>query len=98
MIMCRKYKTYFNRVLLPTPAKYYKEQRLKLTGGSEWKNAKCPFHDDHQPSLRIRLDTGCFKCMACGTKGHDVLAFHRLRYNLSFKEAAIELGAWEESI
>jgi len=54
----------------------------------------CPFHDDHNPSLRVRLDTGGFKCMACGARGGDVLSFHMKRYGLSFKQAAKDLGAW----
>lgn len=86
---------YFRRDLLPTPGEYYREQGLKLTGGSEWKNAICPFHHDTKPSLRIRLETGAFRCMACGARGGDVLDFHRLRYGLRFQDAAMQLGAWE---
>lgn len=85
----------FRRDLLPTPAEYFKTQGVKLTGGGEWKNAVCPFHDDTRPSLRVRLDTGGFRCMVCGAHGGDVLAFHRLRTGLPFKSAARALGAWE---
>lgn len=85
----------FKRNLLPVPADYYHEQGLKLLGGSEWKNALCPFHDDSKPSLRVRLDTGGFRCMVCGAKGGDVLAFHMQRHGLRFIEAAKSLGAWE---
>ena len=85
----------FIRSNLQPPSTYFKEQGLKLTGGGEWKNALCPFHDDSKPSLRVRLDTGGFKCMACGTHGGDVLSFHMQRYGLSFKQAAKNLGAWE---
>ncbi len=85
----------FIRSNLQSPATYFKEQGLKLTGGGEWKDALCPFHDDHQPSLRVRLDSGGFKCMACGAHGGDVLSFHMLRYGLNFKQAAKDLGAWE---
>lgn len=87
--------SYFRRDLLPNPPKYYREQGLKLTGGGEWKNALCPFHGDTRPSLRIRLETGAFRCMACGAHGGDVLDFHRQRYRLGFRETAIQLGAWE---
>src|SRR5689334_9288677 len=66
----------FNRNLLPQPAEYFKSQGLSLTGGGEWKNALCPFHNDTKPSLRVRLDTGGFRCMVCRAKGGDVLAFH----------------------
>jgi len=84
----------FNKSALQRPANYFKEQGLKLTGGGEWKNAVCPFHDDHQPSLRVRLDSGGFKCMACGAHGGDVLSFHMQRYGLGFIAAAKQLGVW----
>jgi CHC2-type zinc finger protein len=66
----------FKRDRLPNPAEYFCEQGLKLTGSGEWKSALCPFHNDTRPSLRVRLDTGAFRCMTCGAKGGDVLAFH----------------------
>jgi len=68
---------------------------LKLTGGGERKSAICPFHDNTRPSLRVRLDTGGFRCMTCDAKGGDVLAFHMRRHGLHFIEAAKALGAWE---
>ena len=84
----------FNKSALQRPANYFKEQGLKLTGGGEWKNAVCPFHQDTHPSLRIRIDTGGFRCMACGAHGGDVLSFHMQRYGLGFIAAAKQLGAW----
>lgn len=87
----------FKRALLPNPAEYFKAQRLKLTGGGEWKSGICPFHQDTHPSLRVRLDTGAFRCMVCGAHGGDVLAFHRLITGLPFVRAAKDLGAWEEA-
>jgi len=86
----------FDRNLLPNPAEYYHSKGLKFTGGGEWKSAVCPFHADKRPSLRVRLDSGGFRCMACGVHGGDVLSFHMQRYNMSFKQAAIELGAWRD--
>ena len=91
------YKSGFDRNLLPNPYNYFTEQGLKLTGGGEWKQALCLFHKDTKPSLRVRLDSGSFCCMACGAKGGDVLAFHMLRYGMGFKEAAKSLGAWRQS-
>lgn len=85
----------FKRAHLPSPSKYYQGQGLKLKGGGEWKNAVCPFHEDTKPSLRIRIDSGGFRCMACGVRGGDVLAFHMQRHGLRFIEAAKALGAWE---
>ena len=86
----------FRREWLPRPDEYYRSQGLKLTGGGEWKSALCPFHDDKRPSLRLRLDSGGFRCMACGVHGGDVLAFHMQLHNLGFIEAAKDLRAWEK--
>lgn len=85
----------FRRERLPDPYTYFTAQGLKVTGGLEWKSARCPFHNDTKPSLRLRIDSGGFRCMVCGAHGGDVLAFHMLRYKLPFRAAAIELGAWE---
>ncbi len=87
----------FKRERLPNPVEYYREQGLKLVGGGGWKSAVCPFHQDTTPSLRVRIETGAFRCMVCGTHGGDVLAFHMQRHGLRFIEAARALGAWEES-
>ncbi len=86
--------TNFNKSALQRPAAYFKEQGLKLSGGGEWKTAICPFHNDHNPSLSVRLDTGGFRCFACGAHGGDTISFHMQRYKLSFKQAAKDLGAW----
>lgn len=85
----------FRRDRLPSPAEYYRKQGLKLTGAGEWQSARCPFHIDANPSLRVRLNRGAFRCMTCGARAGDVLDFHRQRYHLSFIEAAKALGAWE---
>jgi hypothetical protein len=92
----KKYKSTFNRNLLPCPGEYYRNQGLKLTGGGEWKSAICPFHKDKNPSLRLRLDSGGFRCMVCGAHGGDVLAFHMQLHKLNFMSAARALGALEE--
>ncbi|MGH8574443.1 MAG: CHC2 zinc finger domain-containing protein, partial [Gammaproteobacteria bacterium] len=84
----------FRRDRLPNPAEYFREQGLRLTGGGEWKSAACPFHDDTTPSLRVHMERGAFKCMTCGAKGGDVLAYHMNRHGLSFIDAAKALGTW----
>ena len=85
----------YRRDLLPCPADYFAARGLKLAGRGEWRNAICPFHNDTRPSLRVRIETGAFRCMVCGAHGSDVLAFHMLRHGLRFIEAAKSLGAWE---
>jgi len=85
----------FNRAALPAPALYYAAHGLKLKGHGAWRDAVCPFHEDTKPSLRVRLETGAFRCMVCGAHGGDVLAFHMQRTGLGFKAAAQALGAWK---
>jgi DNA primase len=91
------YKKKFNRRKLPTPREYYFEiEKIRLRiGDNGWALAICPFHDDCRPSLSINLNNGGFICHACDVSGGNVLDYHMERHKLSFKEAAIELGAWE---
>ena len=83
----------FRKNQLPNPSEYFSVQGLNLIGGGEWRSAICPFHEDNKPSLRIRIENGAFRCLACGEKGGDILAFHQKRYGLAFKDAARALGA-----
>lgn len=84
----------FQRDRLPSPVTYYAEQGLPLSGRGAWRSALCPFHRDTRPSLRVRVETGAFRCMVCGAHGGDVLAFHMQRHGLRFIEAAKALDAW----
>ena len=90
-------KNIFDPRLLPAPGTYYHEQDLTLSGGGEWRSSLCPFHDDTNPSLRIHIGSGGFKCMACGAHGGDVLAFHMQKYQLPFIQAVKQLGAWRSN-
>jgi hypothetical protein len=89
------YKSGFDRDRLPISTKYYPAQGMELKGKGAWRDAVCPFHTDTKPSLRVRLETGAFRCMVCSAHGGDVLSFHMQRYGLTFKAAAIALGAWK---
>lgn len=85
----------FDRQALPSSLEYYPAQGIKLRGQGAWRDAVCPFHEDTRPSLRIRVETGAFRCMVCGARGGDVLAFHRRLNGFGFVEAARALGAWK---
>jgi DNA primase len=85
---------HFDRARLPSVQSYFSSCGIRLRGGGAWRDANCPFHDDHRPSLRVRADTGAFRCMACGAHGGDLLAFHMQRTGKRFVEAARDLGAW----
>lgn len=77
---------------LPHPERYFLEQGLVLSGKGEWATALCPFHPDARPSLRVHRGKGCFRCMSCGAKGANILAFHCLKYDLPRSAAARELA------
>jgi DNA primase len=84
----------FSRDRLPHPKVYFSSIGLRLIGKGAWRSAVCPFHDDAKPSLRVHVESGAFRCMACGSHGGDVLAFHIQRTGKGFVQAARELGAW----
>lgn len=81
---------------LQTPLSYLTEREL-LAGRprGEWAAIRCPVHksgaEDH-PSMRVSLVDGHFKCHACGAKGGDIVALHRLITGLSFTAAVCDLG------
>ena len=48
--------------------------------------AKCPFHDDTNPSMHISPEKQIFKCFVCGTSG-NAIGFVIKYEHLSFREA-----------
>lgn len=50
--------------------------------------ARCPFHDDHHPSLKLGRG---FHCFGCGAQG-DVLTFTALLFGISGGSAARKLS------
>lgn len=85
----------FDRSHLPHPADFYASEGIKLLGTGAWRNALCVFHKDSRPSMRVFYQTGAFRCMVCGARGRDVVAFHMQRHGLRFVDSAKALGAWE---
>jgi hypothetical protein len=70
--------------------------RLTRPDRKGWAKGNCPFHRSKSgTSFSFNVVTGAFHCFGCGVHGGDVLQFVRLRYGLSFKEAAMRLGAWD---
>jgi hypothetical protein len=85
-----------DRASLPTPLRYLADAGL-LTGRTraEWATIRCPAHkggDERHPSMSVSLADGHFRCHACGAKGGDLIALHRLRTGASFRQAVAELG------
>ena len=48
--------------------------------------AKCPFHDDTNPSMHISPEKQIFKCFVCGTSG-NAFGFVMKFEHISFQEA-----------
>lgn len=94
MTYATKTRGRFSRKALPNTISYYEAQQIQLKGGGAWRDAICPFHPDTKPSLRVNVERGGYRCMVCGARGGDVLAFHMQRHRLGFIEAAKQLGAW----
>ena len=84
----------FVRNALPPAIPYYQSQGIEPKGKGAWLDALCVFHKDTKPSLRINVEKGAYRCMACGARGGDILAFHMHRHGLGFIAAAKELNAW----
>ena len=57
--------------------------------GAGWV-ARCPAHDDHNPSMRVTPAKGLFHCMSCGAAG-NAIQFVAKKENLTVKEAALRL-------
>ena len=51
--------------------------------------ARCPFHEDHNPSMKV---DDRFYCFGCGTSG-DVIDFTARLFGISLKNAAQKLSA-----
>jgi DNA primase catalytic core len=50
----------------------------------------CPFHDDHEPSLRVTAGKGVFRCMVCKATGNAV-QFVARKEGLTLREAGFKL-------
>ena len=59
--------------------------------GCEWVG-KCPFHDDHTPSLYVNADRSVYLCRACGASG-DVFRWVMSTQQLEFLPAVEWLAA-----
>lgn len=51
--------------------------------------AKCPFHNDSHPSMKIYKDS--YHCFSCNSHG-DIFSFVQDMDNITFKEAFLSLG------
>lgn len=82
--------------LIPDPVSYYTAQVLRLTPRGRQRMGECPVHGGSD-SLSVDTASGRWLCFACGAKGGDMLDLHRQAHRLSLRDAARELGCWDEA-
>ena len=58
--------------------------------GANWAG-RCPFHDDHDPSMNVNPVLGIYKCFVCGAGG-DVFKFVMEHEHIGFLEALEQLA------
>lgn len=51
----------------------------------------CPFHDDHNPSMKVSPNRGTYHCYSCDAKG-DAIKFVQEKERVSFPEAVRRLA------
>jgi DNA primase len=67
------------------------KEGIELRKGGKAYTSRCPFHDDHNPSLSVYPDSNRFICFGCGEKG-DAIDFIKKLKGFSFKYALAYLG------
>lgn len=78
---------------LPNPEPYYRANVAKLgkANGGGWAQGVCPFHEDRNASLSVKVaERGNWKCFA-GCGGGDLVSFHMRRAGLDFADAVRDL-------
>ncbi len=85
----------FKREMLPTWPEYADREGLPLEGHGRWRTTRCELHGGSD-SLRVNIESGGWRCMACDAKGGDTLSHLMQRDGLDFVSAARALGAWVE--
>jgi hypothetical protein len=91
---------HFQKHNLPPARIFYERElsaRLSRTDRNGRARTACPFHKGKSNYVfSVNLISGAFNCFSCRVSGGDVVDFLRQRDNLSFKEAAQRLNAWNE--
>lgn len=89
---CSKSKNLVYR--LPDPISYYQTlfPSMRVRNNIAWISVNCCFHEDSNPSLRLNIQTGAFRCFGCGAKGGSIIAFQMQHQHMSFQEALSFLG------
>jgi len=75
------------------PRDFYQAHIERFRPRGRFAMGLCPFHDDHHSSFSVNLETGSYKCFACGAHGTDIIGFQQARYDLGFRAALDTLAA-----
>lgn len=85
-----------DRASIPSPRAYLMQRDMLVSKPrGEWALIRCPVHkggEERNPSMSVSLADGHFACHACGAKGGDVVALHRLVTGSGFRDAVRDLG------
>ena len=87
----------YQKVQGPEPIEYFSGQG-PVSKGSQgpWRTTACQIHGGSD-SLRFRVDSGGWVCMACGAKGGRVIDHYMQLHACSYSEAAKALGVLKVS-
>lgn len=75
----------------------YFEPKLILFGQGRWLSGRCPWHDDHHPSLWIDTTRDTWGCHSCQAHG-DVLNWHKLRLGVGIGAAIRDLARYKVEV
>jgi hypothetical protein len=75
----------------------YFEPNLFLTGRGRWLSGRCPWHDDHIPSLWIDSKRNAWGCHACKAHG-DILNWHALRLGENITNTIRDLARYKVEV
>jgi hypothetical protein len=69
----------------------WEDEGIELRRVGRYLRGKCPFHEDHHPSLVVYPESNRWHCFACA-EGGDTIAFVMKLHGLNFKEAVTSLA------
>jgi len=84
----------FRKPLSITAREVYEDMLPDLCEGrNSFAWARCPFHNDNNPSFCVNLDSGYYRCHSshCGVTGSNIVGFVGNLHGSSYTEARKDL-------
>lgn len=78
---------HFDKSKLPSPLEFYRQVLAGVSGSAGWCRARCPFHDDKQPSFSFHAIEGGYNCHGCQETGGDIIDFYRRMFGVDYAAA-----------